>query len=292
MQEENVMAGNGPKRSEVVRFRAHREYVERKDQANGALMGLLAGAQLSAHFLQLTRGSDLLLPEIFPNVDHIKRFNLRSEVAADILSAADSHLGMMAVPYVLSLHEDYLRTCAALLEQDGLCTSKDAGANLVALHGNIETATNGSYTTDFITYINTLRLMRNDVIHNGGVVRQGLVDHLATWTPNLTSGWTGLAHRDPTPLRPGDPIQFGHGEMVTVLAITKRLDRETNVMLQAALPRSTWATMVVDEVVHQNSHIVRTDTGKALRIAEGIARHHYPRLALTKSELKSEIDNR
>ena len=286
------MSGNGPKKNDVVRFRAHREYVARKDETNNALMGLLAGAQLSTHFLQLTHGSDMLLPNIFPNVDHIKRFNLTSEVAAAILSSADSHLGMMAVPYVLSLHEDYLRTCTALLEKDGLCTAREASANLVALHGTIEAATRGSFTPDFITYINTLRLMRNDIIHNGGVVRQVLVDHLATWTPALTSGWVGLAHRDPTPLQVGDQIQFGHGEMVAVLAVTKRLDRETNIMLQSALTRSTWAAMVIDEVVERNPHIVRTDRGKALRLAEGIARYDYPRLALTQSELQSELSRR
>ncbi|MET9203499.1 hypothetical protein [Gordonia sp. NPDC003585] len=272
-----------------MRFKIHRQYEARKDAANNAVMGLLAGAQLSAHFLQPTLGSERMLPEIFPNVEHIKRFNLRSESAAEILSAADAHLGMMSVPYVLSLHEDYLRTCAKMLHKAGRCSATKAKANLNELHQNIADASGAAYTIDMIAYIDALRWMRNDVIHNGGIVRQQLIDAVRGWTQPLTDGWVALARRDPTALSVGDRIEFGHGEMVAVLAVTKRLDRETNVMLQAALPRTTWVSMVVDEA----DELVPGGCGKdpilGLRKAKGVARHHYASVGLTEAEIKAEI---
>ncbi|MEU7765983.1 hypothetical protein AB0B25_12750 [Nocardia sp. NPDC049190] len=93
-----TVAERGPKRGQTARFRAFREYEERKAEANNAMMALLAGAQLSAHLLRLTEGSDRSLPEVFPAVDHIHRFNLKSHDARQILLSADSHLGKMTVP--------------------------------------------------------------------------------------------------------------------------------------------------------------------------------------------------
>jgi hypothetical protein len=87
-------------------------------------MGLLAGALMAAHMLQLTRGSDRLLPEIFPDIPHIRRFNLTTTAARDILSAGDVHLGAMAVPYALAIHEDYLKTCLLLLQRGGVRLTK------------------------------------------------------------------------------------------------------------------------------------------------------------------------
>jgi hypothetical protein len=95
----------------VVRFRAYRRYEALRVEVSNALMGLLAGAQLSNHLLQLNRGSDRLLPEVYPNVPHIRRFNLTAEAASDILAEADVHLGAMSIAYVLALHEDSLKTC-------------------------------------------------------------------------------------------------------------------------------------------------------------------------------------
>lgn len=283
----------GLRPAQLVSFPAHREYDDRKNAANNAMMALLAGAQLSSHFLQLTEGSDQLLPRIFPNVDHIKRFNLKTDAATEILKAADTHLGMMAVPYVLSLHEDYLRTCASMLAAESLCTRAAARVNLVGLHDTIADACGGTFTSDLISYIKTLRLMRNSVIHAGAQASQELINELATWTPPLVSGWLGLAHRDPTTLGVGDVLELGHGEMIVALMVTKRLDREANVMLQGALPRSTWIRMVLDEADEVSPGITRrADSGKAFRKARGIANFYYKPLALTDLEIQAALTAR
>ncbi|WP_253789965.1 hypothetical protein [Nocardia amikacinitolerans] len=76
--------------------------------------------------------------------------------------------------------------------------------------------------------------------------------------------------------------------MLAALAFTKRLDRETNLGLRLALPRSCWAKLVVDEVAGQHPSLVK-DRNQALRKARGVARHHYGVLKLTDAELQSEI---
>ncbi|MDY6811024.1 MAG: hypothetical protein SW127_18755 [Actinomycetota bacterium] len=119
-----------------------------------------------------------------------------------------------------------------------------------------------------------------------------MIDEVGGWTRPLTDGWIALAHRDPTTLSVGDRIEFGHGEMVAVLAITKRLDRETNVMLQSALPRTMWASMVVDEADELLPGGCRRNPTLGLRKAKGVARHHYDSIGLTEMEIQSEIARR
>jgi hypothetical protein len=51
-----------------VRFADYRQYEQVRIEASNAVMGLLAGAQMAAHMLQLTEESDRPLPEMFPQI--------------------------------------------------------------------------------------------------------------------------------------------------------------------------------------------------------------------------------
>jgi hypothetical protein len=42
----------------IVKFAGYRQYEKVRIEASNAIMGLLAGAQIAAHMLQLTWGSD------------------------------------------------------------------------------------------------------------------------------------------------------------------------------------------------------------------------------------------
>ena len=75
-------------RTQVVRFADHRQYEQARIEASNAVMGLLAGARMAAHLLQLTEGSDRLLPEIFPQIPHIGRPNLTTTAARGIAGPA------------------------------------------------------------------------------------------------------------------------------------------------------------------------------------------------------------
>lgn len=111
-----------------VRFAQYRRYEARRVEASNAMMALLAGAGMASHLLQLTRGSKHLLPEVFPQVPHIGRFNLRNELARKILDAADVHLGAMAIPYALAIHDDFLRECIDLPRARGQPASPTSSA--------------------------------------------------------------------------------------------------------------------------------------------------------------------
>src|SRR4051794_22548503 len=167
----------------VVRFPAYREYEQTGTEASNAMMALLAGAQLASHLLQLTEGSARLLPEVYPRVPHIGRFNLTSEAARGILDAADVHLGAMSVPYALAIHEDFLKICLGLLEHAGRVNPGTANnVKLANQHETIEQATGGKFGADSFAQLDVLRRMRNCTIHAGGRASSSLVNAIATWS--------------------------------------------------------------------------------------------------------------
>ena len=272
----------------LVRYALYRAYEADRIEAGNSMMALLAGAQLASHLLRLTEGSDRLLPEVFPHVPHIRRFNLTSEAANEILLSADAHLGAMGVPYALAIHEDYLTSALALLERGSLVTRGTAASSRLAnQHAQIAGATHGSFDPNSLAQLNTLRLMRNCLIHAGGRASSGLVSDVSTWSATTETSWTKLAKRSPRTLVEGDVVEFGHGEMILALAITKVLDRQVNEMLQNALPREIWADMVVEELRDVNGASLRApDSVRKLR---GIARHHYSPLGLDESELRAAL---
>lgn len=199
-----------------VRFAGYRRYESRRVEASNAMMALLAGAGMASHLLQLTRGSQHLLPEVFPQVPHIGRFNLHTEVAREILDAADTHLGAMSIPYALALHDDFLRDCIDLLFLAGKCTAKEvvAAGSLAAKHPLIERCTLEAFNADSLAQLTTIRLMRNCTIHGGGRADQTLLNDLAGWTPSIEESWIKLTRSSPRRLTLGDELAFGHGEMI------------------------------------------------------------------------------
>lgn len=275
----------------VVRFRAYRQYESLRVEASNALMGLLAGAQLADHLLQLNRGSDRLLPEVYPNVPHIRRFNLTAEAASDILGDADVHLGAMSIAYALALHEDYLKTCLGMAADAGLLSRRRARETRSAgQHEALEQACGVRMPPLPLEQLGVLRKMRNAVVHDGGRVDEGLVDAIAGLSPQAVAAWTKVAGNDPTDLRAGDGLRLGHGEMLLSLAVTKNVDRGCNSVMQAGLPRHHWVRIAVDDALAEHPDSVRA--GVALRKCHGFARYHYGPLELTRDEIEAELVGR
>lgn len=275
----------------IVRFADYRKYEQVRIEASNAVMGLLAGSQIAAHMLQLTEGSDRLLPQMFPRIPHIGRLNLTTYAARDILANGDVHLGAMAVPYVLAIHEDYLKTCLTLLSRGGRRLSRPLrDLKLFNQHKEIEAVTGNTFTATSLQQLHTLRLMRNCTIHSGGRVDSSLADQLAGWTAATEAGWVKLTHRSPCALQPGDSITFGHGEVLIALAVTKILARQANQFLQPALPRNLWADLVIEDLAAENpSALAAPDV---VRRARGLARFHYGPLGLTGTEIDDALKRR
>lgn len=268
----------------IVKFAGYRQYEKVRVEASNAIMGLLAGAQMATHMLQLTEGSDRLLPEIFPGIPHIGRFNLTTTAARDILAAGDVHLGAMAVPYALAIHEDYLKTCLHLLQRGGVRLTKQPGDfKLFNQHEEVERATRQSFNGASLQQLHTLRLMRNCTIHEGGRADSTLINHLATLVIAAESGWVNLAQRSPCSLQLGDEVTFGAGEMMVALAVTHALAKEANQFLQAAVARGFWADLVIEDLKDEYPSALKAPDAK--RRAKGFAQFNYGVLQLNDNEI-------
>ena len=149
----------------VIRYPHYRDYSAQRIEANKAVMAFLAGSQLARHALTLTQGSQRLLPEVFPNIPHISRFNLRSDLAMEVLTDAEAHLGAMAIPYLLAIHEDYITSGVLdLLTQESRITRKAVkDARLADMHELVDEATGDTGSTfapEFLSIFHLLHVTR------------------------------------------------------------------------------------------------------------------------------------
>lgn len=275
-----------------VRYGHYREYFDQRVAANNAIMAFLAGSHLAAHTLRPVQGSDLLLPQVFPQVPHIARFNLRTDDAIRVLAAAEDHLGYMAVPYVLAIHEDYIVTGALdLLVLSGhLSRTRHRETKSHNMHENLEAATGSRYTAESLALFHLLRLMRNALIHAAGRVSQSLADHRRDLDPTSIQLWSTLTGEQLPQLELGDAVAIRQAEIVAVLALTKRLARETNAALTSTLPRTAWADMAVADAMADRGNLGNPHQAK--RILQGTARHYYEPLGLTDAELMAAAGRR
>jgi hypothetical protein len=273
----------------IIQFPEYRQYEAIRVEINNAMMGLLAGAQLAVHLLKLTEGSDQLLPRIFPGVPHIGRFNIQSSAARQILTEADVHLGAMAVPYALALHEDYARTCVAFLERATLATRAEA-ENLTpaTIHEFIRDKTQQTLPAASLEQFHTLRLMRNALIHRGGRASRSLIEQVNTWSLDTEAGWKNITGRTLRGIKEGEVLQLGHGELILTLAVTKNLARRLNEILQAALQKSLWADVLIEDLMNYGPGLPR-DPHNQMRKAKGYARYFYAALGLSEHEIKDAI---
>ncbi|MGK4593927.1 hypothetical protein [Amycolatopsis sp. w19] len=264
-------------RDALVQFPAFRHHEASRESANNAMMALLVGAQVSANFLELTRDSSRQLSEIFPTIPHVERFDLRPDAAQAILRGAEEHLGAMAVPQALAIHEGFILDCLELIGA--------GSAKAWQMHDKLATRAGSSFDVDRMTRFHVLREMRNAIIHRSGIVSQPLVDKIGELTPAGEVAWCKHTGRSPRGLRLGDRVTFMLGELVEALATTKALAREANWMLIPAVPPATWAKVIVED--HLQHTPGRLNPTKRRKVILGFVRHHYRAVAVTEADLKT-----
>ena len=271
----------------LVRFAQFIDYENRLTEISNSLMGLLAGSKLASHLLILNEGSTKLLPEVFPKVEHIQRFSLTSEKAREILEEAEVHLGTMGTPYILALHEDFMNVCINFFQQGLLGLTSTTSMKLSLQHKHFEKITGMTFSADSIGQLHVIRCMRNCVIHNGGKVNQALLSAISALTSSAVGDWSKLASEPFRFMKVGDPFHFGHSEMILTLAITKKLAKETNEILQKKILPIVWADLIVQEMLTVERHLLsRSDI---LRKVNGYARHNFNALSLSSEELEKAI---
>ncbi|WP_218220445.1 hypothetical protein [Nesterenkonia sp. Act20] len=249
------------------------------------MMGLLAGSKLASQTLTLTSGSNLLMSEIFPGVEHVRRFNLRTDKAREVLDEAETLLGVLAVPQVIALQEHLLVGMLELLEQN-LTTLGNISRNVRAVnaHEAIQSATGGRFSTDSLDLFHLVRLARNTHIHNGAKASPALVNAVASTDARALEVWETITKTSLPAYQVGDEVRLGLSELIGILAVTKRLAEEANRLLQRALPRSTWADIAVLDWLDNRTPGNASQQSRQLL---GISRRHYGPLSLTKVELEA-----
>ncbi|WP_156755099.1 hypothetical protein [Actinokineospora pegani] len=265
----------------VVNYPEYRLHTKARREANTAIMALLVGSPMAAHLLNLTDGSKTLIPQIFPAIHHVNRFNLTPGEARAVLVNADSHLGTMAVPYALALHEDLMRSCVNMV-------NAPVPDNASRLHGALSTATGQHFSPDLLSQFHLVREMRNAVIHSGGTIDSRVVQRATALSPAASQNWVRIVGRSPLGLPAGSSIDLGTGEMLLALSVTTALAREANRMLIASVSRQRWAEVIIDDFVdnHDLAGLKRITADRRMKKVENFARFHYGVLAMTTAELQ------
>lgn len=274
---------------QVIRYAEYENYERRRQDANTAINALLAGCRLASHLLTLTHGATRPLAEIFPAIPRVTGFNLRTDVASEVLNDAEHHLGMMAVPFVQGIHEDYAMTCLRLLNEHKIISNtKLKSASPKTIHKVFE-ASGQTLEQDSADIFQTLRMMRNAVIHNGGLATNELADATANLSQSASKLWTTVTTQAAPTYKPDDPVSLGFSETVAELAVTKRLARTMNLGLGKALPRSFWLSHLRENVVAHRSLPPVRQTDKRVKFAMSIARHNYAPLKFERAEVEAEL---
>ncbi|MGP5220422.1 hypothetical protein [Arthrobacter rhombi] len=275
--------GDGKKIMSEVKYKRYRDYLSQRIAANDTVMGLLAGSKLASQSLAITAGSQMLLKDIFPQVPHIDRFNLKAGKARGVLEDAENLLGVLAVPQIMALHEDLITGMLELLERSMAgSTNPNQRLNAKNMHARFEGAASISFTSSTLDLFQLLRMSRNAHIHNGGVVSKHFADELATCAPASLQLWRGITGESFPAYKEGDKVELRLPALIGTLAITKRLANEANEGLQQSLSPSVWADLVAEDC---KSPWVPGNDGQQKKRILGIARKYYAAVNITEADL-------
>lgn len=274
-----------------VKFAEFRALEKRRIDASNTIWAMIVGSKMAASTLQLTRGSTRTLAEMFPSLEHIARFDMRSDRARELMDDAETEMSTMGMAYAIALHEDFLKSCLAMLIPIGkFSKSKLAETTTANAHENFAEASGHPFNVDALALFHLTRITRNCHIHAGGLVDRRLVDRYAALSREQVSLWESLTGESLEIPPLGSSARVGVGGLVATLAIGKRLSYDVNLGLQKVIPRSTWADMAASEYFGLGTKKPKDPT--ALRALKGYLKGGYEALSLTDQELQSAIERR
>jgi hypothetical protein len=270
----------------LVKFPAYRLYEKSRIEMNDAIMANLVSLQLTQHSLKPVDDDTLMLPDIFPTVKHIKRLHLSVNSVNRLLTNAGSHLSTMAIPYILALHEDYVMANLQLLRQAGLISGRTIrSVRSERMHEEFEAATNSTIPVDMLEQFHLLRLIRNSLIHTGGVPSADL-EHISQTISQVGGrNWKKVTGKRPDELIVANEItKLDYGETLICLAITKNIAMELNIALQLALSKSIWCSILQEDFI--NNHTKIEGLKLRTRKVSMYATIYYKPLGLSKGDLE------
>lgn len=273
--------------SEIL-FPAYRAYSNSRVEVNNAMSALLAGSKLAAHTLSLTAGSTATLGQLFPAVEHIKRYNMRSDHAREFLNNADHHIASVAVPYALATHEDFVMEMLDLLESDrGTLTKRGKPIKAWNMHTVMYDTCGETEPEEWLQSFHVLREMRNCITHEGGGVSDRLRDAVNEMGSEARSGWEAInGGRAPGTVEDEDGKLLLTAEHVfTAFAVTKRLGREINDLLARSLSKATWAHIAVKDFNSQTAKLRNSSSWR--RSLVGYVRQNYGAAQIPEVDLEA-----
>lgn len=272
-----------------VLFPAYRAYSKSRVEVNDAMTALLVGSRLAAHTLSLTAGSSATLGQLFPAVEHVTRFNMRSDVARDYLNQADHHIASVAVPYALATHEDFVMGMIDLLTGEGrTIVKRDKGKQIKAwnMHAVLFDTCGEAEPEDWIQSFHVLREMRNCITHAGGGVDQKLRDCIGEMGTSARAGWQSINGGPPEDIEgPDGQLVLTTEHVFSAFAVTKRLGREINGLLAREFNADTWARIAVEDYQSQTTKLRNSSQWR--RSLTGYVRQNYGTIRINEAQIEA-----
>lgn len=275
-----------------LHYREFRRLKLRRQEANSSVMALLAGSKLAISALRPAAGSQHTLAEIFPSIGHIQRIDLTVDAATELLEGAENHLATMALPYVLALHEDYVKHCCLVTCEAGqmsASTYKDVSPK--SMHRVLAEALGCTFDIDALSNFEILRTIRNCLIHTGAVVNDELEAAMVTQTPAAQAEWARITHQVPPTWATGNPVTLRQVHVILGLSVTSALMKQTNAQLAASLPRLFWAERLLDDALGSGA-IKAGNPHQQFKMLRRFANNHYQLLTFTDAELVAAASQR
>lgn len=230
-----------------IKYPKYKKFVDQRVEANNAMMALLAGSQLALHTLQLTEGSTQTLKNVFPAVNHIERFDLRTSDARELLGDVEYHLSSVAVPYALATHEAYVMDLLKDLKNWGysIPSGKTDASNM---HEKVFQALGASLPTVELETFHLLRLTRNGIIHRQGEAPPSLLQKISTLSTDATQRWENRnqGNLPSTLVSSSGRLHLSAETAFTAFASSKELGRKINQALGSHLSDEIWVKIIVE----------------------------------------------
>jgi hypothetical protein len=277
----------------VVKHRAFRDIEGLVTDANDAALGLLVGERIARANLDSLNPSDAekQLSQLFTGkeVEDISRFDFRVPVAISKLAAAERELSVMAVPFAVSLYNEYLVAAAQLLELAHVARPPEDAKRMFL--GKLEDylRENGvSVGGDWAALVRFIREVRNCIVHGAGATNDAVINRATKLPPKALESWATVTGR-PIPLgNVGERISWEGPEIRGVFLVIRQGLSRINKGLQAVLPREFWADLFIHEL-WTDGHNSTPPSRSGSSLINAAKAYGYGSLALEPSELRQAI---
>ena len=272
----------------TVKHRAYREFIKGRAAANDAGQAIVLAMRVLSADMQKLPADEKFLPDYYPAIHEIERLNVTPQRALAILANAESYYASMSIPFYVAILNTYVVESAKILKKDGkLGRGNLEEQSFGKLLGRLRNEAGVVWSADEEALLRLVCLVRNRIIHYGGIVGNALVSHWRLAPASAKNRWRRAAGRGFT-LVAGEQLLLGTPEVQATLAVTHAIARATNRELVRLVSSGSWSRMVVEDWQEEASGNVQ-DHAAALRKLVTFNRAYYADLGLSKDDLDEAL---